>query len=895
MTHEEAISAKQLIEEALKKYSNIAKEQVSITLSLKEETIKKFGIFKSKSYLIAINPAKNKFEIPSQVNSLEEAQKVIDYLSQLSISKLLSKVKNLALDSNTHTVNFEKINNEHQQIQNQKEQNSSEIVVGESIYPQEFFRAMRSVINERIMPLLHGDNHENIYPSFFLTPEGSKAFEQICNWKFNLSDINRVENYIIEIEKENIKIMSEKNEVYNLISHYLKMRENLLLSQEQINGIVRFGLKLLSDFQSEINQAKEILNGIKEENKTDNFKTNVEPYVEACAQAIEITITRIKTIPNMISKTSEYLTSQECKDILSTAILEKGNEHQKKYFELCEQIAENGGSFKLINTPSQTFVSRDIMTNVYLSSIEEARLFNGRVVSVYDQTVAGKNFYPVKTLKEKEYRDDVYNKYNRGYDSDGKKKEVLEEHKRQSAWYSGSDGSSYLWLKGVGFINTETETLLTAEEFKELEARGVKIVLTQGLDYTKEEIANPRMKNGSPYKSVYDFERSLSSMSFFRGEPVSPNKEALYKIMKENGLIPNYFGQQAIEYLDSKFGYYNSQEQEKDDATEVFNEFDYKQEVENIMYETETSNIVKSEDLDQADMDAVKDKIKTSLAEKMRKAGPKGIDSLAVTDEDLYIMPEIVTMTKIIAKEQGIDIDVEASENVEGNVTAVANYDRNKITFNLRALRRLNGFDYNVTRLAQGDIVLSSIKITQLIQTMLHEIKHFEQKSRMNNIENKTCDLETFKEVVENEIIKTGAGSHYYAKAHDNFLSEINADIYGWENCINYFKEYFGVDIVPSELIELRERKLHELAERKQPKTNTIIQGNGCLSTYLSNFGDKEYRESGKLVAEQFLEIIQSLEKKMTLGCDNSTESLIDKMKNKCKDIIYSKKRDINV
>lgn len=882
MKQEEALSIKQSIEEALKRYSDIVKESVPITVSIKEETVKKFVLFNAKNYSISISPESNQFELSSQVNSVEDAQKAIDQINQQLVRKISRHTLNLAFDSNLRDVNLYGIDKEYYQIQNQNTTNTSEHIVGDNISCQNFFRLMFTHMNEEASVILDGDEHSDDinkrYPSLLLGPESRRAFKQICKWKFDLSEISRVEDYIKEIEKQSAKDLSENNHVDELIERYLKARENLLLSQNDINKVVRSKFNALSECKKIIDQAKEILNEIKDENKTDSFKANVEAYVIACDQAIEITRTRFTTIANMIRKTSEYLTSQEYKDFLSAAILEKGNEYQKKYFQVCEQIAENGSSFILINGPSHVIRSENKIADDYLSSVEEARLYKGKVVSVYDQTVAGKNFYPVTTSLEKQNRD-YYNKYSRGFDSDGKKLEIREEHKTQAKWYSGTDGSTYLWLKGVGFINTETETLLTAEEFKNLEARGVKIVMTKGLDYLKNEISHPRMKDGSPYVSVYDFEYHLSCMAFFRGEEVPHNKKVLYKILKENGLIPRYFGKQAIKYLDTKFDYYTTKEQEGEVSAEEFNEFDYRQEVDDSILETVKGKEVKGEDLDAANMEDAKKKVKASLAEKIRKAGLTGMDSLSVKDEDLDIMPEIVTITKIIAKEQGINIDVKASENIEGNVRAVANYDRNEISFNLKALRNLDGFNIDVTKLEKGDITNSAVKIIRLIQTMLHEIKHFEQKARIDNIGNK-CDLETFKEAVENEIIKTGAGFRYYKKYHDDFLSEINAEMYGWENSIECFKEYFS-NRVPPEIFTRCKGELDRLSERKQPNTNTIMQGNGCLTAFLNEYGSKDY-DSGMLVAEQFLEIIQNFEKKIGDNCDYSTRRLIESMTYKC-------------
>jgi hypothetical protein len=290
--------------------------------------------------------------------------------------------------------------------------------------------------------------------------------------------------------------------------------------------------------------------------------------------------------------------------------------------------------------------------------------------------------------------------------------------------------------------------------------------------------------------------------------------------------------------------------------------------------------------LDTASIEESKEKVKASLAEKILKV-EKGT---SVRAEDLDIKPEIVAMTKIIAKEQGIDIEVEASEDISANVRAVANYDRNKITYSLKALRNLDGFNIDVTKLERGDIANSTIKIIRLIQTMLHEIKHFEQKARIANIGNTVCDIETFKEAVENEIIKTGAGWKYYQKAHDDFLSEINAEMYGWENCIDCFKEYFS-DKVPQSVFSLCKTELDRLSERKQPNANTLLKGNGCLSAYLSEYGSKEY-SSGKLVAEQFLEIIENLEAKVGSSCDYSTKNLIEAMKIKCNNIKRSHSAD---
>ena len=884
MKQEEALSIKQLIEEALKRYSDITKEHASITVSIREEALKKLMIFKTKNYSISISPESNIFELSSQVNSFEDAQKVIDQINQQLVKKLSMSTIKVALGSSLRDVNLYGVDKEYQQIQNQNTANTSQPIVGNNISCQKFFPIMFSHLKEDTNTILNGDAHsedkDKFYPALFLSPESSSAFEQICKWKFDLNAIGQVEEYVKEVEKQSAKDLSENNRIAELIERYLKTRENLL-PQKDIEKIFKIRFNVLSECKETIDQAKEILKEIKDENKTDSFKAGVEPYVIACDQAIEITRTRLTTIMNMMRNTSEYVTSQEYKDFLSSVILEKGNDHQKKYFQVCEQIAGNGGLFRCINQPSQVFKPSD----TYLSSIEEARLYHGKVVSVYDQTVAGENFYPVVTPQEKKSRDLSYNKYDRGYDENGKKREVSEAYKRQAVWYSGSDGSTYLWLKGVGFINTETETLLTAEEFKNLEARGVKIVIAKGLDYLKNEISHPRMKDGSPYMSVYDFERSMSVMSFFRGEEVPPKKEVLYKILKENGLIPHYFGKQAIQYLDSRFGYYTSKEQEKEDSAKEFNEFDFQQEVDDSIFETARGKVLKGEDLDKTSIEDVKEKVKASLAEKIRKAGLIGEDSISVKDEDLNIVSEIVTITKIIAKEQGIDIEVEAAEDVGENVTAVANYNRNKITFNLKALRNLDGFNIDVTKLEKGDVINSSMKIIRLIQTMLHEIKHFEQKARIDNIGNK-CDLETFKEAVENEIIKTSAGHRYYQKAHDNFLSEINADIFGWEDCIKCFKEYFS-DRVPPELISRCKEELANLSERKQPNTNTAVQGNGCLSSYLIEYGSKQY-STGKLVAEQFLEIIQNLEKKVENSCDHSTRSLIEAMINKCNNIKIS-------
>ena len=887
MTHEEALSIKQSIEEALKRYTGITGVAIP-TVSIKEEITKKLVVFKSKSYSILIDSKSDRLNLLSEVKSLEDAQNLIQYVTdqtnQLTIQKLLKDVRIAAFGRNSPQVQFDELDKEYQQTQNQRQTNTDEPIVGDTKSVQSVFSGILQDVSSDAKVVLTGNEHANtpIKPSLYLMPESHEAFMQICDWKFDLSDISRVENYIKEIEIETIKALAENNEVDAIISRYLKLRENLLLSQEDVNRIVKVELRILSNFQNTINQAKEILQGIKDENKTDNFKVYTEPYVVACEQAIEIARTRLTTIANMIQNASEYLTSQECKDFLATTILEAGNERQKKYFQVCEQIAENGGSFANINAPSQTFTSGNVLVDSHLTSLEEARLYKGRVVSVYDQTVAGTNFFPVATPVEKEYRDNVYCHYDRGYDSSGNKEEVLERHKKQAMWYNGSDGSTYLWLKGVGFINTETETLLTAEEFENLQARGVKIVLTQGLDYHKEEIARPRMKDGSPYQSVYDFERNLSGVAFFRGEEVIHNRKALYEIVKENGLIPPYFGEQAIKYLDSKFGYYKSQEQESEASAEEFNEFDYNQEVENTLFTTESEKTLKSEEMEEADLEEVKKKIKESLAEKIRKA-----ESLSVKDEDLDIMQEMVSITKIIAKEQGIDIEVEAS-SIKRNVTAEASYDKKKITFNLLALRRLDGNDIDVTRLRKGDVMNSAYQIIRLLQTMLHEIKHFEQKARIDSVVERgsTCDLETFKEAVENEVIlNTVAGRSYYKKAHDNFLSEINADIYGWENCIQFFKEYFAVDRVPSDVLEDRESRLVILKEKKQPSTKTLIQGNGCVSTYLSDYGDRPYNDTGKLVAEEFLQIFEKLVDDIK-NPSNDTKYLIEIMRDNCKQII---------
>jgi len=884
MTYEEALAIVERINEARERYSQISQYRAPITVSIKEETIKKLVFFKTKNYSISISSESEDFE-SSQINSLDDAQKIIDELNQKSVSALLSTKMIRALTTNVSALKFEEIDKEYQQMQNQYQTNINEHIVGSNISFQSFFPYMFSEVRTSADKLINGDDHENILPTFFLPPECQDAFKQICNWKFDLSAISRVENYIKEIEEESIKAISENNKVDKLIARYLKTRENTSLPQEGVLEI-NSALRVLSKLETTLEQAKEILQGIKDENKTDNFKRRVEPLIIAYGQAIEIARTRFKTIENMIRNASEYLMSQEYKDFLATVILEKGNEHQKKYFHICEQIAEKGGSFNFINSPSQAFMTGGALLNFPPTSIEEARLFNGKVVSVYDQTIAGLSFYPVTTAKEKENRDNLYNHYDRGADSDGNKLPVLEEHKRQAVWYSGTDGSTYLWLKGVGFINTETETLLTADEFNNLEAQGVKITITRGLNYSNEEICHPRMKDGSPYMSVYDFERNISNITSFRGKEVTPNTKEIYAILKENGLIPPYFGVQAIKYLDAKFHYTMLKEQESEVSTEEFNEFDYKQEVTDSISETENTQGLISEELDTENLEEVKEKVKGSLAEKIRKAGMRGLDSISVKKEDLDIMPEIVSITQIIAKELGIDIEVEASENVEGNVTAVANYDRNKICFNLLALRNLDsitGFD--VTRLGKGDITDNAMNIIRLIQIMLHEIKHFEQKVRIDNIGIK-CDMETFKEAVENEIIRTNAGAYYYQKAHDNFLSEINADIFGWEKCIECFEEYFGT-AVPKKVLDRREEVLEKLGEKKQPITNSRIQGNGCLSKYLSEHGHKAYA-SGKLVAEQFLEIIESLEEKMTKGCDETTRLLIEKMKDNCTSIIKS-------
>ena len=474
MKQDEALAIKQQIETTLKRYSDITKEHVSINVSIKEETENKFLIFKTKNYSISISPEQNQFELSSQVNSFEDAQKAVDLINQQSVKRLSRNTISLAFKSNLRDINLYGIDKEYQQIQNQNTTNASEHIVGNDISCQYLFPAMFTNLNADVDTILNGNDHSDStdkrYPALFMSPESKNAFNQICKWKFDMSDLARIEDYIKEIEKESANVLAENDRVEELIGRYLKTRENIL-SQKDIDGIFKSKFNVLSMCKETMDQVNEILKEIKDENKTDSFKNNVEPYVIACNQAIEIAKTRYTTIMNMVRNTSEYLNSQEYKDFLSATILEKGSEYQKKYFRICEQIAENGGSFVIINKPSQVLKSANKISDDYLSSVEEARLYKGKVVSIFDQTVAGKPFYPVATPQEKRNRD-FYNEYSRGYDSNGKKLEIHEEHKTQAKWYSGSDGSTYLWLKGVGFINTETETLLTAEEFKNLEAQG---------------------------------------------------------------------------------------------------------------------------------------------------------------------------------------------------------------------------------------------------------------------------------------------------------------------------------------------------------------------------------------------------------------------------------------